>query len=174
MDGLRCRAPAWCARSPGGAAVEQSDPGGVAAEDESEFVDQPCGLLRAQVVCDAHGGEVCGDAAEQVVLAQVEVARRVDWSGAGGAVAVTAAVSGPAVGAVGVHLPPAQSALEPACQQVDALAAVGVGTARAFTGGLDGLGGNEVLLGHQRRVGNAGRDRPGVLLVADARPSSAR
>lgn len=69
MDRLRCQASACCGRSPGGAAVEQRDPGGVAAEDEVEFVDQVCGLLRVWVVGDAHCGEVRGDAAEQVVLA---------------------------------------------------------------------------------------------------------
>nr|WP_248782468.1 hypothetical protein [Saccharothrix syringae] len=169
MDGLGCQVPAWCARSPGGAAVEQSDPGGVAAEDESEFVDQTCGLVQVWVVGDARGGEVCGDAGEQLVLAQVEVARRALRSGTGAGVTVTATVRGPAVGTVRVHLPPTHPTLKSARQQVNALAVVGVGMAGAVPGGLDGLGGDEVLLGHQRNVGDAGRDRPGVLFVGWAR-----
>nr|WP_246019055.1 hypothetical protein [Saccharothrix australiensis] len=145
MDGLLCQVPAWCARLPAVPAVEQSDPGDVAAEDEVEFVDQVCSLLRAGVVGDAHGGEVFGDAAEQVVLAQIEVARRTFRSGTGAGVTVTATVRGPTVGTVRVHLPPAQPALESAREQVDALAAVGVGPAGAVPSGLDGLGGDEVL-----------------------------
>lgn len=69
MEGLWVQALAWCARLLGVAAVEECDAGGAAAEGESEFVDQVCCLVRVWVVGDAHCGEVCGDATEEVVLA---------------------------------------------------------------------------------------------------------
>ncbi|MEU5695441.1 hypothetical protein [Actinosynnema sp. NPDC020468] len=79
------------------------DSGVVAAEDQVEFGDQSCGLRVVGVDGDSGGGEVRGDAAEEMVFAEVEVAWRVMGLGVGAGVAVSASVGGAVVDAVGVH-----------------------------------------------------------------------